>query len=135
MTRKSTGAPGQRQLRVGEELRHALVGIIAEGHVRDPELASAKLTVTEVKVSPDLRNATIFVTPFGGGGDGETLLKALKRAAAYLRGELAHRVRLKFAPALRFELDRRFDEASRIEQLLKSPAVARDLASGKDGEE
>ena len=126
MTRKSAGQPGQRQLRVGEELRHALVDVIGQGHLRDPALAEARLTVTEVRVSPDLKNATAFVTPFGGGA-GEELIKALKRAAPYLRGEIAHRVRLKFAPQLRFELDLRFERASRIEEVLRSPAVARDL--------
>jgi ribosome-binding factor A len=131
MTRKSAGMPSQRQLRVGEELRHALVAIVAEGHLRDPDLSEAQLTVTEVRTSPDLKNATAFVTRFGGG-DSERLLKALKRASPYLRGELAKRVRLKFAPALRFELDRRFEEASRIESLLKSPTVARDLGAGEE---
>jgi ribosome-binding factor A len=128
MTRKSAGAPSQRQLRVGEELRHALVQVIAEGHLRDPALTGAQITVTEVRVSPDLKNATCFVTRLGGG-DGEPLRQALTRASAYLRGEIAHRVRLKFAPSLRFELDRRFEEARRIDDLLRSPAVARDLGA------
>jgi ribosome-binding factor A len=126
MTRKTAGAPSQRQLRVGEELRHALVQVVAEGHLRDPALADAAITVTEVRVSPDLKNATGFVTPLGGG-DGAALLKALNRASAFLRGEVARRVRLKFAPSLRFELDRRFEEARRIDDLLRSPTVARDL--------
>jgi ribosome-binding factor A len=111
---------------VGEEVRHALVQVLAEGHLRDPDLAQAQITVTEVRVSPDLKNASCFVTRLGGG-DGTPLTKALNRAAPYLRGELAHRVRLKFAPQLRFELDRRFEEASRIDQLLRSPSVVRDL--------
>ncbi|SRR5258708_1815638 len=131
MSRKAAGAPGQRQLRVGEELRHALVRVLVEGHLRDPDLVAAQLTVTEVRMSPDLRNATVFFTPFGGG-EGAALLKALKRAAVYLRAELARRVQLRYAPDLRFELDQRFDEVSRIETLLRSPAVARDLGPGED---
>ena len=133
MTRSRGNAPTQRQLRVGEEIRHSLVEILGRGHLRDPELAQANVTVTEVRVSPDLKAATVFVTPFGGG-DAEPLVKALKRAAAYLRHELAQTAVLRTTPSLRFEADRSFDQATRIDTLLREPQVARDLGDEDDGE-
>ena len=134
MTRKRTKGPSQRQLRVGEELRHALAEIFARGELRDPALADVKATVTEVRVSPDLRAATAFVVPFGGG-DAKALAKALNNAAGFFRMRLAAAVDLRVAPMLRFQPDRSFDEVMRIEQILKSPAVARDLGEddGKEG--
>jgi ribosome-binding factor A len=127
--------PSARQLRVGEELRHALVEVLRRGELRDPELQSAMITVSEVRVSPDLRAATAFVVPFGGG-DAAALVKALNHAAPFLRGRLARAVQLRVAPTLHFEPDRSFDEARRIERLLHDPAVARDLgaAEGEAGE-
>jgi ribosome-binding factor A len=133
MTRSRGNAPTQRQLRVGEEIRHMLVEILARGELRDPELAEAQVTVTEVRVSPDLKAATVFVTPFGGG-DAGGLVKALKRAAPFLRRELARAAMLRVTPSLRFEEDRSFDRATRIDSLLSDPAVARDLADEDDGE-
>ena len=133
MTRSRGGAPTQRQLRVGEEIRHLLVEILGRGELRDPELADVQVTVTEVRVSPDLKAATVFVTPFGGG-DVAPLLKALKRAAPFLRRELARQASLRVTPTLRFEADRSFDQATRIETLFKDPAVARDLEDKDDGE-
>jgi ribosome-binding factor A len=128
--RRGGGGPSQRQLRVGEELRHSLVRILARGELRDPELAGAQLTVTSVQVSPDLRNATAYVIPFGGGpADG--LAAALNRAAGYFRAQLAHDVKLRYAPGIRFEVDISFDHASRINRLLHDPRVARDLAEGE----
>jgi len=124
-------APSQRQLRVGEELRHALARVLARGELSDPALDGVTVTVTEVRVSPDLRNATAFVTPFGGGEAGP-LVKALNRAAGYFRGMLAREVRLQFSPTIRFKLDESFDEASRIEAVLHDPAVARDLERDDD---
>jgi ribosome-binding factor A len=118
--------PSARQLRVGEELRHALIEILRRGELRDPELQSAAVTVSEVRVSPDLRAATAFVLPFGGG-DAAALVKALNHASPFLRGRLARAVQLRMAPTLHFEPDRSFDAASRIETLLHDPAVARDL--------
>ncbi|MFO1060171.1 MAG: 30S ribosome-binding factor RbfA [Dongiaceae bacterium] len=118
--------PSARQLRVGEELRHALVEILRRGELRDPELQSAMVTVTEVRVSPDLRAATAFVVPFGGG-DLAALVKALNHAAPFLRGRLVRAVQLRLAPTLHFEPDRSFEAARRIETLLHDPAVARDL--------
>lgn len=127
MTRsKGTGAPTQRQLRVGEEVRHLLVQVLGRDEVRDPDLAGKPVTVTEVRISPDLKNATAFVVPLGGG-DPAPLVRALNRASAYLRGQLAHEMTLKFAPRLSFQPDTSFDQASRIDALLHSPAVVRDL--------
>src|SRR5579871_1049648 len=131
MTRKHAKGPSQRQLRVGEALRHALADILARGEMRDPALAELQATVTEVRVSPDLKAATAFVTPFGGG-DAAALTKALNNAAGFFRMRLAAAVDLRVAPVVRFEADRSFDQVMRIERILKSPAVARDL--GHDDE-
>ena len=132
MTRRRGDAPSQRQLRVGEALRHALVRILAHGHFRDPILDGAQITVTEVRISPDLRNATAFVVPFAGG-DASEMLAALKRAAGFFRSQLAQEVELRVAPNVRFELDRTFDRVGRIDALLQDPRVARDVAGGKTG--
>ncbi len=129
--RHAAGAPGQRQLRVGEEIRHALIRIFAEAHWRDPDLAGANITLTEVRIGPDLRNATGFVLPFGGG-DAAALVAALNRAAPFLRRELGRAVRLRYVPELRFEADTSFDEAARIRDRLADPAVRRDVSAGAD---
>jgi ribosome-binding factor A len=135
MTRRRGDAPSQRQLRVGEALRHALVRILAHGHFRDPILDGAQITVTEVRISPDLRNATAFVVPFAGG-DAAELLAALKRAAGFFRNQLAQEVDLRVAPNVRFELDQTLDRAGRVEALLQDPRVARDIAGNKtDGDD
>ena len=118
--------PTQRQLRVGEELRHALVDILRDGHARDPELQNVNVTVTEVRVSPDLRNATAFVMTLGGEHAAETVA-ALNRAAPYFRGELARLNSLRYTPTLNFALDTSFGYAEKIETLLNDPAVRRDL--------
>lgn len=131
--KKSSSAPGQRQLRVGEEIRHALAEIIGRDHLDDPDLHGKMITVTQVSVSPDLRNATAFVTPFGGG-DAATLVTALNRASGYFRRELVRIVKLQFAPQIRFKEDESFEQVSKIERLLHDPVVARDLAR-KDGDE
>jgi ribosome-binding factor A len=120
------GGPSQRQLRVAEEVRHALAAVLERGDFRDPDLAAAHITVTEVRASPDLRHMTVFVTPLGGG-DPSGILAALKRAAPFLRGRVAEAVRTRFAPDLAFRADAAIDAAARIEALLHSPAVARDL--------
>ncbi len=135
MTRRSGDAgpaqrgPSQRQLRVGEELRHALAALIERGEMRDPELRGVPVTVTMVDVSPDLRSAVAFVVPLGGS-DAPRILAALRRAAPWFRGRLADAVRLRYAPELRFALDSSFDHAARIDALLRDPVVAQDL----DGE-
>jgi ribosome-binding factor A len=114
---------------VAEEIRHALADIFTHHHLNDPDLVGKSVTVTGVRSSPDLRNATVFVLPLGGEG-GQTLVKALNRAQGYFRGELARAVKLRLVPNLSFELDGSFDEASRIEKLLHDPAVRRDLEKG-----
>jgi ribosome-binding factor A len=121
-------SPSQRQLRVGEELRHAIANILERGDIRDPDVAGRPVTVTEVSVSPDLRNATVFVVPLGGGEVG-SLLTGLKRVRPFLRHEVARMVQLRVVPDLSFVADTTFDNASRIENLLHSPEVARDLGS------
>ena len=123
---KENRAPGQRQLRVGEEIRHLLADLLERGNMRDPDLRDATITVTSVDVSPDLRNATAFVMPLGGR-DEERLLAALRRAAPWFRARVGERAGLRFAPEIRFETDRTFDEADRIGSLLRRPDVARDL--------
>ena len=118
----------QRQLRVGEELRHALSKILRQGECRDPALHDANITVTEVRISPDLRNATAFVMPLGGANVGE-VVAALKRGAPFLKGLVAREVPLRRAPNLAFSLDRAFEHAERITSLLARPEVERDLGS------
>ncbi len=118
--------PTQRQLRAGELVRHALAEILARGEVHDPVIEAHMITVPEVRMSPDLRQATIFVMPLGGR-DAKPVLAALERNKRYLRGEIARRVNLKFAPDIRFRLDDRFEEAERIEKLLRTSEVRRDL--------
>jgi ribosome-binding factor A len=116
----------QRQLRVGELIRHEAADMLARGEVHDPVLEGRMITVPEVRMSADLRLATIYIMPLGGR-DGEQVLEALERHKRYMRGEIARRVNLKFAPDIRFRIDERFDEAERIEKLLRTPQVQRDL--------
>ena len=133
---KSSAAGGsQRQLRVGETVRHAVADILVNGSVHDQDLEGHIITVPEVRMSPDLKLATIYVMPLGGR-DTKIVIAALERNKKFLRGEVARRVNLKFAPDLRFRVDDRFDEAERIEKLLRTPAVQKDLASdSQDPEE
>ena len=113
----SAGTPSQRQRRVGELIREALSESLARGQFRDPVLSEVRVTVTEVRPTPDLRSAKVYVMPLGGEREAEAL-DALRRAAGYLRGEVNRRVRLKFSPTLGFELDRTFEHVQRIETLL-----------------
>lgn len=122
---EATGA-SQRALRVGEELRHALAGLLRPGELRDPVLHEANITVTEVRLSPDLRRATAFVMPLAGAAAAD-IIAALRRSAPYLRGRLARLVKLRYVPELTFVLDDAFDSAERISALLASEPVARDL--------
>ena len=131
--RESVAGPSQRQLRVGEAVRHAIAEVLAHGDVHDPVLEGHMITVPEVRMSPDLRLATIYVMPLGGR-DEKAVVDALDRNKRYLRGVIARKVNLKFAPDIRFRLDERFDEAERIEKLLRSPAVKRDLGGVFDDE-
>jgi len=120
-------APSQRQLRVGELVRHALAEILQRGGVHDPALEATVVTVPEVRMTPDLRLATAYVMPLGGKGTDE-VLAALERNKKYLRGEVAHRVKnLRYSPDLRFRLDTSFAEGERVDALLRSPAVRRDI--------
>ena len=122
----SPSGPSQRGLRVGELIRHAVSEMLTRGDVHDPVLEGHLITVPEVRMSADLRLATIYIMPLGGR-DVEKVIEALDRNKRYLRGEIAHRVNLKFAPDLRFHADERFDAAERIEKLLRTPQVQRDL--------
>ena len=132
---KKGSAPGgsQRQLRVGELVRHAVADILAQGSVHDPDLEGHIITVPEVRMSPDLKLATVYVMPLGGR-DTEIVITALEHNKKFLRGEVARRVNLKFAPDLRFRVDERFDEAERIEKLLRTPAVQKDLEQDPDSD-
>ncbi len=130
-------APSQRQLRVGELIRHALAECLARDEVNDPDLGGVPVTVSEVRMSPDLRNAMVFVMPLGGG-EADKIVKALGRNAAYLRGQVNRRVQLKYSPQLRFSADSSYDYADQIDALLRRPKVAADLATdggGTDGGE
>ena len=129
--KNSTAGGSQRQLRVGEAVRHAVADILAHGSVHDNDLQGHIITVPEVRMSPDLKLATIYVMPLGGR-DTDVVMAALERNKKYLRGVVARRVNLKFAPDIRFRVDDRFDEAERIEKLLRTPAVRRDLAPDSD---
>jgi ribosome-binding factor A len=128
--RDSPGGASQRQLRVGELIRHALAEMLTRGEVHDPVLEGHMITVPEVRMTADLRLATIYVMPLGGR-DADEVVAALERNKRFLRGEISRHVNLKFAPEIRFRIDERFDEAERIEKLLRTPAVRRDLADKK----
>lgn len=125
---------GQRQLRVGEEIRHALSSIFLRGELYEPELREASITVSEVKVSPDLKNATAYVMPLGGSNR-EQVLSALRELAPNLRGMVGSKIHLKFTPRLSFRLDDSFDEAHRINSLLQQPEVRRDIKDPADDSE
>src|SRR5881628_696414 len=134
---KKSSAPGggsQRQLRVGEQVRHAIAEILSHGSVHDADLEGHIVTVPEVRMSPDLKLATIYVMPLGGQHT-ELVIAALERNKKFLRGEIARRVNLKFAPDIRFRMDERFDEAERIQKLLRTPAVQRDVERPDDDDE
>ena len=129
----SERGPSQRQLRVGELVRHTLSELFARGDVHDEVIQAHTITVPEVRMTADLRLATIYVMPLGGR-DTDQVIEALDRNKKYLRGEIARRVNLKFAPDIRFRIDERFDEAERIEKLLRTPRVRRDLDEKKHDE-
>ena len=124
--RDSTTGPSQRALRAGELVRHALADMLTRGEVHDPVIEGHLITIPEVRMTPDLRFATIYVMPLGGR-DVNDVVAALERNKRFLRGEIARRINLKFAPDIRFRADERFAEAERIEKLLRSPQVTRDL--------
>jgi ribosome-binding factor A len=126
MPKHASSAPSQRQLRVAELIRHAVADALTRGEIIDEGLAGRVVTVPEVRMSPDLRIATVYVMPLGGK-DGKPVIKALASNAKYLRGLIARRVTLKFVPDLRFRLDETFDYAGRIDEVLRNPDVSRDL--------
>ena len=128
---KRGSGPSLRLLRVGENVRHAVATILSRGDIQDPDLAHVSITVSEVRISRDLRNATIFVMPLGGD-EHLRVTKALNKNTAHIRGELSNMVTMKFLPRLKFKLDESFDEASHIEALLRDPKVAADIAAPDD---
>ena len=123
MVKTFSKEPGQRQLRVGEELRHVLAEVLGRDELRDPALQGVSVTISEVRVGPDLRRATAYVMPLGGG-DVVEIVAALNRAAGYIRGRVSRMVNLKFAPSFIFEADTAFDEASKIDALLRQAKPA-----------
>ncbi len=129
----SRPGPSQRQLRVAEEIRHILAGILMRGELRDPLLVGVSVTVSEVRISPDLKNATVFCLPFGKG-EVANVLKGLNRSAPFLRSQVGHALTLRYAPSLTFVADRSFDEAKHIDDLLRSEKVARDLKQDDEAE-
>ena len=131
--RDSPLGDSQRQLRVGELVRHALADMLTRGDVHDPVIERHMITIPEVRVTADLRLATIYVMPLGGR-DAEEVVAAFERHKKFLRAEIAHRINLKFAPDIRFRVDDRFAEAERIDKLLHSPEVQRDLKHDEDSE-
>jgi ribosome-binding factor A len=128
---KNSGGPSLRLLRVGENVRHAISSVLARGDVQDPDLAGASVTVSEVRVSPDLRNATIFIMPLGGDPK-FVVTKALNKNSAHIRGAMSKLVHMKYMPRLKFKLDESFDEASHIDTLLRDPKVVADVAANGD---
>ena len=129
--RQSGEGPSQRQLRVAEEVRHALAMLFERRDFRDPDLANAHVTVTEVRASPDLKHMTAFISGLGKDLP-EAQFKALRRAAPFLRGQVAKAVRLKFAPDLHFQPDTALDYAMQIDAVMRRPEVARDLGPRED---
>src|ERR1700753_524550 len=127
------GGPSQRQLRVGEALRHALAEVLRENEIRDPDLEGVSVTITQIKPSPDMRYATVYCEPLGGGNAKE-IVAALNRHKGFLRGEMGHMIAMKFTPDLRFIQDESFAEAQKIETILKSERVSRDLSAADDDE-
>ena len=131
MAKKAAGAgPSQRQLRVGELVRHALAEVLQRGEIPDPALAKTVITIPEVKMSPDLKLATAYVMPLGGK-NAEGVVAALEKNRKFLRGELARRVELRSVPELRFRVDTSFDTGAKIDALLDRPEVRRDVEKGE----
>jgi len=129
--RQAPRGPSQRQLRAGELMRHALVEILRAQEITDPDLAGVSVTITEVRMSPDLRHATVFVEPLGGGEQAGVVVKALNRHHRFLRGRLGHAIDMKFTPELKFLHDETFDEAARMNALFADPRVAQDLKASE----
>ena len=133
MKKPEKGVPSQRQLRVAEEIRHVLSGIFTRGEFRDPDLAAAHITVTEVRIGPDLKRATAFISRLGRA-DVEALIPALARATPYLRGQVGKALRLRVAPDLTFTPDHALEYAMKIDELMHRPEIARDLEKPSERE-
>jgi len=132
MSRFASSGPSQRQLRVGEQVRHALSDVLQRGEVRDDVIDGTVISINEVRMSPDLKIATAFVSPLGAKDD-QAIIKALARNAKFIRGRVAGALRqMKFMPEFRFRLDTSYDNMARIDDLLRSPEVARDLDRGEE---
>ena len=127
------GEPSQRMLRVAELIRHAMADMLSRGDINDPVLEKQVVTIPTVRMSPDLKLATIFVMPLGGG-DLKPVIEALEKHRKFLRGEIAHRVNLKFAPDVRFKIDESFENSAKIDALLRRPEVQRDLGQKAEDE-
>src|SRR5258708_36945010 len=125
------GGPSQRQLRVGEMLRHALAEILNRNEIRDPDLDGVSVSITQVKPSPDMRYATVYCEPLGGE-NAKAIVTALNKHKGFLRGEMGYRIAIKFTPELRFVEDESFAEALKIENILRSERVSRDLAASDE---
>ncbi len=135
MTRPTSSAPSQRMLRVGEQVRAAITQVLQRGEVRDPLIEKTVISISEVRMSPDLKIATAYVTPLGMS-DHEAVIKALNHHAKYIRGRLGPQLRqMKYMPEVRFRDDTSFDNYSRIDALLRSPEVARDLDAHDENED
>ena len=134
MKQRTERAPSQRQLRIGELIRHTLARIIEGGEIHQEALQRTPVTVTEVRISPDLRNATAYITPLGGG-DPTEVLQALERAKPFIRRRIAGSIKLRMAPQIGFRADDSFDKADHLEGLLRQPDVARDLEKDPDGDD
>lgn len=137
MVRREAKAPSQRQLRVGEEIRHVLAWALERGEVRDPAVLGLPITVTEVRISPDLKNATAFIVPLGGGDEAtvKAVVDGLNRAAPFLRRMVLSQVQLRAVPKLNFIPDESFDKASEMDALMRTKNVARDLLTDDQDEE
>ncbi len=140
--RSASEGPSQRQLRAGELIRHALVEVLREEEIHDEALRGVSLTVTEVRMSPDLRHATCFVEPLGAGIDSaptaghvKEIIRALNAHARFLRGQLGRHIEMKFTPDLRFLHDESFDAASHMERLFSDPRVRADIEADQAGDE
>ncbi len=128
---QGVAGPSQRQLRVGELIRHALADILARGEIADPDLDGVIVTVPEVRMSPDLKHALCLVMPLGGRNQDKVIV-GLERSAKWLRGRVAKKVNLKFAAELQFRLDTRYEDDDRVTEMLKAPEIAKDLGGAKE---
>lgn len=133
MNRSRSTGPSQRQLRVGEQVRHALSDLLQRGDLRDEAIEGTVISVSEVRMSPDLRIATAFVSPLAAGAPAAAVIEALNRNARFIRGRMSPALRqMKYMPEFRFRLDTSYDNMARIDELLRSPEVQRDLDKGEN---